>query len=97
MQLYFGVVVGVWSYNSTVHAWEPVIEPWNLIINGDLNTGQTVSPPLAVVPTWAKSDLCSSACAAAPEQGPDSSHVSPGGLSCDLPRRSTSASRRGCT
>lgn len=43
LQLYFGVVVAMWSYNSIVHAWEPVIEPWNLIINGDLNTGQIVS------------------------------------------------------
>ena len=37
-QLYFGVVVGVWSYNAIVHAWEVVFEPWNLIINGNLIT-----------------------------------------------------------
>ena len=32
----------MWSFNSLVRAWEPVLEPWKLIINGDMNTGQSV-------------------------------------------------------
>ena len=43
MQLYFDVELAMWSFNSLVRAWEPVLEPWKLIINGDMNSGQSVS------------------------------------------------------
>ena len=43
VQLYFDVELAMWSFNSLVRAWEPVLEPWKLIINGDMNSGQSVS------------------------------------------------------
>ena len=44
MQAYIGVHTSAWSYNSLIQAWEPILEPWNLIMKADMNTGAMVCP-----------------------------------------------------
>ena len=42
VQAYIGVHTSAWSYNSLIQAWEPILEPWNLIMKADMNTGAMV-------------------------------------------------------
>ena len=30
--------MSAWSYNALIAAWEPILEPWDLILKADLNT-----------------------------------------------------------
>ncbi|KAK9819963.1 hypothetical protein WJX72_004515 [[Myrmecia] bisecta] len=48
MQAYMGFTTSLWSYNATITAWEPVIEPWDLIVKADTNT--TSSPAFGISP-----------------------------------------------
>ena len=48
VQAYIGVHTSAWSYNSLIQAWEPILEPWNLIMKADMNTGAMVCPHLGV-------------------------------------------------
>ena len=48
MQAYIGVHTSAWSYNSLIQAWEPILEPWNLIMKADMNTGAMVCSHLGV-------------------------------------------------
>ncbi len=41
-QAYLGVRLSVWNYNALVAAWEPVLEPWDVIAKLDLNSSTTV-------------------------------------------------------
>ena len=41
-QAYVGVLMSAWSYNALIAAWEPILEPWNLILKADLNTSPMV-------------------------------------------------------
>ena len=43
MQAYIGVHMSAWSYNNLIQAWEPILEPWNVILKADMNTGSMVS------------------------------------------------------
>ncbi len=45
-QAYLGVRLSVWSYNALVTAWEPVLEPWDVIAKLDLNSSATVRASL---------------------------------------------------
>ena len=47
-QAYLGVRLSVWSYNALVTAWEPVLEPWDVIAKADLNS--SAAPTLGVPP-----------------------------------------------
>jgi hypothetical protein len=38
VQAYVGVLVSAWSYNALIAAWEPILEPWDLILKADLNS-----------------------------------------------------------
>ena len=40
--LYLGMRASMWSYNALIAAWEPVLEPWDLIVKGELNTSKEV-------------------------------------------------------
>ena len=40
--------LSVWSYNALVTAWEPVLEPWDVIAKADLNS--SAAPTLGVPP-----------------------------------------------
>lgn len=42
VQAYIGVHMSAWSYNNLVQAWEPILEPWNVILKADMNTGSMV-------------------------------------------------------
>ena len=42
LQAYCGIRTSIWSYNPLVTAWEPVIEPWDLIVKLDSNSADTV-------------------------------------------------------
>ncbi|KAK9908805.1 hypothetical protein WJX75_003140 [Coccomyxa subellipsoidea] len=35
---YMGVLTSAWSYNAVIQAWEPILEPWKLIVKMDMNT-----------------------------------------------------------
>ena len=48
VQAYIGVHTSAWSYNSLIQAWEPILEPWNLIMKADMNTGAMVCSHLRV-------------------------------------------------
>ena len=37
-----GVLVSAWSYNTLISAWEPILEPWDLILKLDINTSSLV-------------------------------------------------------
>lgn len=39
VQGYVGYEMSLWSYNSPLKAWEPVVEPWSGILNCDANSG----------------------------------------------------------
>lgn len=45
-QAYLGVQVAVWSFNAPIGAWEPMLEPWNLILNGEINSSKQAMLPL---------------------------------------------------
>ena len=34
--------MSAWSYNNLIQAWEPILEPWNVIMKADMNTGGMV-------------------------------------------------------
>ena len=42
VQAYLGFQLGVWSYNSAVKYWEPVVEPWSVIAQCAANYGLKV-------------------------------------------------------
>ena len=42
LQAYIGVHMSAWSYNNLIQAWEPILEPWNVILKADMNTGSLV-------------------------------------------------------
>lgn len=42
LQAYMGVVISAWSYNALIQAWEPILEPWNLIFKMDVNSSAMV-------------------------------------------------------
>ena len=44
LQAYIGVHMSAWSYNNLIQAWEPILEPWNVILKADMNTGSLVRP-----------------------------------------------------
>lgn len=44
MQAYMGVLTSAWSYNAVIQAWEPILEPWKLIVKMDMNTSGIVRP-----------------------------------------------------
>jgi hypothetical protein len=37
-----GVLTSAWSYNAPIQAWEPVLEPWDIILNMNVNTSAMV-------------------------------------------------------
>lgn len=37
MQAYIGFRSSIWSFNPVVAAWEPVMEPWDIILKLDVN------------------------------------------------------------
>ncbi len=39
-----GVLTSAWSYNAVIQAWEPILEPWKLIVKMDMNTSGIVRP-----------------------------------------------------
>jgi hypothetical protein len=43
LQAHVCVHMSAWSYNSLIQAWEPILEPWNLLLKADMNTGSMVS------------------------------------------------------
>lgn len=43
LQFYCGIQISAWSFNSTIPAWEPVLESWDLIIKIDANSSGKVS------------------------------------------------------
>lgn len=43
-QFYCGIQVSAWSFNSTIPAWEPVLESWDLIVKVDANSTGKVRP-----------------------------------------------------
>ena len=42
LQAYAGLQTSLWSYNSQIRSWEPVMEPWNTIIKLEANSTETV-------------------------------------------------------
>lgn len=42
-QASLGVRSSLWSYNPLLTAWEPVIEPWGVLLKLDSNRGHEVS------------------------------------------------------
>ena len=49
-QAYVGVLVSAWSYNALIAAWEPILEPWDLILKADLNTSPMAMLSLPALP-----------------------------------------------
>lgn len=43
MQAYIGFRSSIWSFNQVVAAWEPVMEPWDIILKMDANPSPLVS------------------------------------------------------
>lgn len=50
MQAYIGFRSSIWSYNAGVTAWEPLMEPWDIILKLDSNPNPLVSPGPEVHP-----------------------------------------------
>ena len=46
LQAYAGLQTSLWSYNSQIRSWEPVMEPWNTIIKLEANSTETVRCPM---------------------------------------------------
>ena len=42
MQAYIGLRSNTWSFNQVVAAWEPVMEPWDIILKMDANPSPLV-------------------------------------------------------
>jgi hypothetical protein len=42
VQAYLGFKLGVWAYHAAVRAWEPVMEPWDVIAQCAANSGTRV-------------------------------------------------------
>ncbi len=42
MQAYIGFRSSIWSFNQVVAAWEPVMEPWDIILKMDANPSPLV-------------------------------------------------------
>ena len=42
MQAYIGFCSSIWSFNPIVAAWEPVMEPWDIILKLDANPNTLV-------------------------------------------------------
>ncbi len=42
MQVYIGFRGSSWSFNQVVAAWEPVMEPWDIILKMDANPSPLV-------------------------------------------------------
>ena len=45
MQAYIGFRSSIWSFNPVVAAWEPVMEPWDIILKLDVNPTPLVKHP----------------------------------------------------
>lgn len=44
VQAYIGFRSSIWSFNPVVAAWEPVMEPWDIILKLDVNPSPLVPP-----------------------------------------------------
>lgn len=45
MQAHLGVRACAWTYNAVITAWEPLIEPWDLILKLESNSSPFVRAP----------------------------------------------------
>lgn len=43
LQAHLDVQVSIWSFNSVIESWEPVMEPWGLLTKLELNRTSQVS------------------------------------------------------
>ena len=59
MQAYIGFRSSIWSFNQVVAAWEPVMEPWDIILKMDANPSPLVS---AVPHPWTDNSLMGIQC-----------------------------------
>jgi hypothetical protein len=62
VQAYCGIRTSIWSYNPRITAWEPVIEPWDLIVKLDANSSNVVRPSVRPSVRLSVSAVCVSAC-----------------------------------
>ena len=43
MQAHLDVQISIWSFNSVIESWEPVMEPWGLLTKLELNRQSEVN------------------------------------------------------
>ena len=43
LQAHMHIQISIWSFNSVIESWEPVMEPWGLLTKLELNRAAEVS------------------------------------------------------